>query len=184
MLRCDDVYFFDFLHESGGGIVSGFLHGYIQTLVYSAAFCFVALAVTPDGIGKKAVGIVCAAAMIIAVISPIASIDMSDYSKSLSEYKLAAQKYAESGKQDSEILNRMYIQDKCRAYILDKAKKVGADVTEANVTAEWSNDGFWYPVKCEIKSDCTDDARAKLAGYIEAELGISKDNQKWCKTNE
>lgn len=164
--------------------MSEFVHNYIQTLVYSAVFCFVALALTPEGSGKKAVGIACAAAMMIAVISPVVSIDLSDYSKTLAEYKHKAEEYADSGKEESENLNRLYIQDKCRTYILDKAKKMGAAIDEITVTAEWSTDGFWYPVSCEIRYGCSDAQRAELESFIGAQLGISKDEQKWCKTNE
>ncbi len=164
--------------------MSEFVHNYIQTLVCSAVFCFLALALTPEGSGKKAVGIACAAAMMIAVISPIVSIDLSDYSKTLTEYKLKAEEYADSGKTESENLNRLYIQDKCRAYILDKAKEMGADIDDVTVSAEWSTDGFWYPVSCEISYSCNDAQRAELEAFIGAQLGIGKDDQKWCKTNE
>ena len=164
--------------------MSDFVHNYIQTLVYSAVFCFLALALTPEGSGKKAVGIACAAAMMIAVISPVVSIDLGDYSKTLTEYKLKAEEYAGNGKTESENLNRLHIQDRCQAYILDKAKEIGADISEITVTAEWSSDGFWYPVSCEIRYGCSDRQRAELEAFIGAQLGISKDEQKWCKTNE
>ncbi len=164
--------------------MSEFVHNYIQTLVYSAVFCFLAMALTPEGSGKKAVGIACAAAMMIAVISPAVSIDLSGYSKTLTEYKLKAEEYANSGREDSENLNRLYIQDKCQAYILDKAKEIGAYISEVTVTAEWSTDGFWYPASCEIRYGCTDVQRAELEAFIVAKFGISKDEQKWCKTNE
>ena len=164
--------------------MSEFVHNYIQTLVCSAVFCFLALALTPEGNGKKAVGIACAAAMMIAVISPVVSIDLSDYSKTLAEYKVKAEEYADSGVKESENLNRLYIQNRCQAYILDKAKNIGADIADASVTAEWSTDGFWYPVSCEIEYGCTEAQRAKLESFIGAELGIIKENQKWCKTNE
>ena len=164
--------------------MSEFVHNYIQTLVYFAVFCFLALALTPEGSGKKAVGIACAAAMMIAIISPVVSIDLSDYSKTLTEYKLKDEEYADSGKIESENLNRLYIQDKCGAYILDKAKEMGADISEVAVTAEWSTDGFWYPVSCEVRYGCTEAQRAELEAFIGAQLGISKDEQKWCKTNE
>lgn len=164
--------------------MSEFVHNYIQTLVYSAVFCFLAMALTPEGSGKKAVGIACAAAMMIAVISPAVSIDLSDYSKTLTEYKLKAEEYANSGKIESENLNRLYIQDKCQAYILDKAKEMGADIEDVTVTAEWSTDGFWYPASCEIWYCCTDVQRAELETLIGTQLGISKDEQKWCKINE
>lgn len=184
MLRSDDVYLPDFVYEGGGGVMSEFVHNYIQTLVYSAVFCFLAMALTPEGSGKKAVGIACAAAMMIAVISPVVTIDLSDYSKMLTEYKLKAEEYADSGRENSENLNRLYIQDKCQAYILDKAEEIGAYISEVTVTAEWSIDGYWYPVSCEIRYDSTDGQRAELETLIGTQLGISKDEQKWCKTNE
>ena len=86
--------------------MSTLIHGYIQTLIFSAVFCFLALVRTPDGNGKKAVGIACAAVMMIATISPIKSIDLSDYSRTVYEYKTMAQEYANSGKANSENLNR------------------------------------------------------------------------------
>lgn len=125
--------------------MSEFVHNYIQTLVYSSVFCFLAMVLTPEGSGKKAVGIACAAAMMIAVISPAVSIDLSDYSKTLTEYKLKAEEYANSGKIESENLNRLYIQDKCQAYILDKAKEMGADIEDVTVTAEWSTTASGTP---------------------------------------
>lgn len=164
--------------------MSTLIHGYIQTLIFSAVFCFLTLALTPDGNGKKAVGIACAAVMMIATISPLKSIDLSDYSKTVFEYKTMAQEYANSGKANSENLNRLYIQEQCQAYILDKAEKLGAEVQEAKVTAEWSNDGFWYPVSCEVRHSCSGNQQKELEAYIEAELGISNENQEWYKTNE
>lgn len=159
--------------------MSEFVHNYIQTLVCSAVFCFLALALTPEGSGKKAVGIACAAAMMIAVISPIVSIDLSDYSKTLTEYKLKAEEYADSGKTESENLNRLYIQDKCRAYILDKADETGTELAEVTVTAEWSNDGYWYPHEVRIVSGADENQRARLSDCIQTQLGISVENQDW-----
>ena len=67
---------------------------------------------------------------------------------------------------------------------MDEAKEMGADIDEVKVSAEWSNDGFWYPVSCEISYRCNDAKRAELEALIGAQLGISKEEQKWCKTNE
>ena len=67
---------------------------------------------------------------------------------------------------------------------MDEAKEMGADIDEVKVSAEWSTDGFWYPVSCEISYRCNDAKRAELEAFIGAQLGISKEEQKWCKTNE
>lgn len=69
-------------------------------------------------------------------------------------------------------------------YIGQNAEEIGAYISEVTVTAEWSIDGYWYPVSCEIRYDSTDGQRAELETLIGTQLGISKDEQKWCKTNE
>ena len=164
--------------------MSQFLHNYIQIIISAALLCSLALIITPDGRAKKAVGIVCAVSMITALISPLVKLDFSEYSEAVAGYKISAQKYADNGIENRENLNRLYIQEQCQAYILDKADYLGADVSAVKVTAEWSNDGYWYPVSADINHDCSDADRKKLESQIEAELGISRDNQNWSKANE
>lgn len=161
-----------------------FLHNYILTLISTAFLCSIALILTPEGRAKKAVTVVCGITMITAIILPLAKIDFTDYSKSLAGYRINAQKYADNGNENRENLNRLYIEEQCQAYILDKAEFYGVDVLSASVSAEWSTDGYWYPVSATIDCNCTSAEKSKLEAMIEADLGIDRDNQEWSRANE
>lgn len=164
--------------------MGNFLHNYILTLICTAFLCSIALILTPDSRAKKAVAVVCGITMITAIILPLVKIDFSEYSKSLAGYRINAQKYADNGSENRENLNRLYIEEQCQAYILDKAEFYGIDVSSASVIAEWSNDGYWYPVSAKIQCNCSDTEKSKLEAMIEADLGIDRDNQEWSCANE
>lgn len=161
-----------------------FLSGYMHKLIASALICTLALMLTPKGRVKKAVTFVCGAVMLAAVIAPITGLDFDEYSKALTEYKLKAEEYSGSGSENLKNLNRIYIQDSCRAYILDKAKSEGICVISASVEVKWSDEGFWYPVKADIESSCSGEDMKRLSAYIEAELGISREKQNWSNSYE
>lgn len=152
-----------------------FISQYLLKLIASAFICSIALMLSPKGKTQKAVAFVCAAVMLSAALSPISELDFSEYSRALTQYKLKAAELSEEGQEDSKNLSRTYIQDRCSAYILDKAKSMGISVTEVKVHAEWSKEGFWYPIEVELKGTYN----AALSSYIESELGIARKMQSW-----
>ncbi len=164
--------------------MNSFLRDYILSLICTAFLCSLALILVPKSRAKAAVSVVCAVTMITAIILPITQIDFTAYSQSLAQYRSRAEKYANNGEEDRENLNRLYIEEQCQAYILDKAENACVDISSVYVSTEWSNDGYWYPVSAQIESNCSDAEKSRLEKLIEADLGISKDNQKWSSTNE
>lgn len=152
---------------------------WVSSLIFAAAFSMLMLAITPEGMTRKALSFVCSIVCISVLIAPAADIDLDDYSRELSKYSLEAQRLTDSAFDEKEKLNRLYIEDECRAYILDKAKVLGAEVDDARVAVEWSTDGFWYPVSAEAYGSCTKTQKDELSRLIEAELGIASAQQKW-----
>lgn len=150
-----------------------------RSAIFTAAFCAVVLALTPEGRVRKATELVCALVCIFAVLSPIIKIDFSEYSQSLSRYRTDAERLTAQAEDESENLNRLYIEDKCAAYILDKAKLLGAKIESCAVELAWSRDGCWYPVSASICGTYTAQQKQMLSDCIEAELGISCAEQKW-----
>ena len=157
---------------------------YLLGLICLSVICFIALTLTPEGTPKKAVKLICAAAMLTAVIGPIRDFDFAAYSETVSKYKLDAEKYSDEGKENSLNLNRIYIQEQCEAYILDKAEMQNADIVSVSVEAEWSTNGYFYPVSAEISHRCSSEDKKKLTGIIEAELGIAEEDQHWRNADE
>ena len=152
---------------------------WLHAVIYTGIVCSIAMLLTPEGRVKKALAIICAVVMCAAVASPIAKLDFDAYSKAMARYELDAEKYIGKGEDYSKNLNRSIIEDKCRAYILDKADEIGAELSEVTVTAQWSSDGYWYPHEAEIVSSAADDQKSRLSDYIKTQLGISISDQNW-----
>ena len=78
----------------------------------------------------------------------------------------------------SERLQRTVIESELRAYILDKAAQCGVSLADAQVTLQWSTDGYWYPYAVRlVTAGATENSR--LAQTIEADLGIPRARQEW-----
>ena len=60
---------------------------------------------------------------------------------------------------------------------MDKATQLGLDGLWAEVTARWSDEGFWYPWEARLGGP--ESGRAELERLIEAELGIPAERQSW-----
>lgn len=157
--------------------MSSFIHTWTGSMIYTAALCAILIALTPEGKVKEIVKLMCGIAVTAAIISPIAKPDMTSYSSYLAKYRLEAEKITQSASEENKNLNRSYIEERCEAYILDKAESYGAVINSVKVRAEWSTEGFWYPAWAELDSDA--EAKEKLSGIIEAELGIARDDQRW-----
>ena len=152
---------------------------WLHAVIYTGIICSTALLLTPEGRVKKALSIICAVAMCAAIASPISELDFDAYSKALARCRSDAEKYTSRGEQYSKNLNRTIIEDECRAYILDKAEEMGAELSEVTVTALWSTDGYWYPHEVRIVSSANNAQREKLSDCIRTQLGISLDDQDW-----
>lgn len=155
------------------------IHQLLQTVTYTGIVCSLAYMITPAGRVKRALTILCGIVMCIAVVSPIAQLDMHAYSKALTQYKIDADEIAGQGEEYSKNLNRTIIQDECRAYILDKAAEQGAELSEVEVLAQWSNEGYWYPYEVSISAQLPPSSRARLEDEIQTQLGIGIDHQIW-----
>ena len=155
------------------------LRTWLNAVIYTGVICGIALVITPGGRVKKALTILCGAAMCVAFISPLAGIDLNSYSETLAGFKLEAESFAAQGESYSKNLNRTIIEDECEAYILDKAENLGVQRDEVEILAVWSDEGYWYPSEAAITGSVSQAQRERMSSCIEAELGISRDNQQW-----
>ncbi len=150
---------------------------WVRGLVGAAALCAIALALCPAGRVRRVLNLVCGAVMAVSLLAPVVSFDFAEYSSALAKYSETALDSSADGKIAAERLNRAIIQDECAAYILDKADALGVAVIQAEVRAEWSEEGYWFPSECSIVA--TDPANSALQNAIEAELGIPPERQTW-----
>ena len=83
----------------------------------------------------------------------------------------------------SERLQRTVIESEMRTYILDKAAQCGAALDDAQVTLQWSTDGYWYPQSVRLVTSGPAAENSRLAQIIEAELGVPRTRQEWSSTS-
>lgn len=155
------------------------LHPWIVSIICTAVLCAVAISLTPKGRVLSALKLVCGLVMVFAIVSPLKQLDFSEYSKYMAKYEDRAAELSSSGNEYGDKMNRTIIEDKCAAYILDKAESYGAELSSVSVAAEWSMDGYWYPISCNIAYSCSDDLKESISSSVEAELGIAKERQTW-----
>lgn len=159
--------------------MSELFNQWLHAVIYTGIVCSTALLLTPDGRVKKALAIICAVAMCASIASPLSELDFDAYSRAMANYKLDAERYTRQGEDYSKNLNRTIIEDECRAYILDKANELGAELKTVEVLASWSDNGYWYPTEVKICARLTPQQKQVLTDYIETQLGVGSNEQEW-----
>ncbi len=156
------------------------LRQWILTLAATGLICGAAKALSPGGTVKKAVDVVCGFAMLAAVLGIFGDVEALGLSRYAAKYGLEAETSADAAVDAARAQTRTIIEDRCEAYILDKARLLGLTPGDIEVTARWSEEGFWYPVEVRLKSR----EDPELAYVMESELGILRENQIWSAEDE
>ena len=175
-LLCDNAVHFIYGGDKGG---DGMMSGVIREICALSILCGVAMSITPEGGVKRVMGILSSAVLLIAILTPVRQFDFESYALELAKYKNSEAALSARGEDINERLNRLVIEDEYQAYIMDKARKTGIEVKEADVEVQWSTEGVWVPYSAEIISDAPPEMRGKLTEAIRSELGIPEERVTW-----
>lgn len=155
------------------------MDGMIRELCMLSIFCGAAMSITPEGTVKRVSAILCTAAMLICVLSPFKTLDMDVYARMKARYRESEARLSADAEELRARLDRLVIEEECRAYIMDKAADIGLALSEASVAARWSSDGTWLPHGVKLSAENDRAKRAALEDILAAELGISKERIEW-----
>lgn len=151
----------------------------VRLLCMLSAFCALATQLCPEGREKRVLGFVCSVVLLSALFR---SVRQPDWDSLALEAALLHQR-EEAFLQDvgdlGRELQRTVIEEKCEAYIRNRAGQIQIDLEEAAVTAQWSLEGIWVPHSAVLFGDVGERERAQLAAILEAELGIPRSRQEW-----
>ncbi len=136
-------------------------------------------AVTPEGQGRRAVKLVCAAVLFYTLLSSLPLIDTEAFSFDLDAYREEGLRLAEAGQQQTYAETRLVIQQRCEAYILDKARTLGIKSCSCVVTVVWDGEANWSPDNCLISAVCSEVQKNELSRWIQDSLGIPQGGQEW-----
>lgn len=151
----------------------------IRALCVVSVLCGAALSITPDGGAKKIAELLCASIMVIALLSPIKSLNFDDYALQSAKLRQAEQEIISGAANAEERLNRLVIEKECTSYIENKAKELGISEINTAIEMRWDLDGLWVPWAVEIKSGCSETERDALSAIIKSDLGIPHERQRW-----
>ena len=154
------------------------VRGYLLRLTAGAFLSAGLLALIPKGTSKKAAAVLCGLVMLLLALTPLAQLDYDALSEAISRLELEKEE-ARTGIEirNQELVARI-ISGRVQAYILDKAAQCGVSLADAQVTLQWSTDGYWYPYSVRlVTSGAAENSR--LAQTVEADLGIPRTRQEW-----
>jgi len=152
-----------------------FLRSWVLGLTGAALLCAAAEKLTPKGRVRSIVHLLGGVILSAALFAPLLEAVPEDYGLNLALYRESAAAVSASGEEIARTLDRRIIEEQTEAYILDKARSLGAEIGGAKVTLEWSTEGLWYPVAADLDGPY----HGGLSGILEAELGIPASRQSW-----
>ena len=114
--------------------------------------------------------------MIFCFVSPWVDMQIGDISGFFGDVSVSADSAVASGEKDAQDALQAIIKSKTEAYILDKAKSFGAELS-----VEVRVDGSELPVPCTvlIKGSISPYGKKQLSSIIADELGVALEDQLW-----
>lgn len=128
---------------------------------------------------QRAVRLLCGTAMAVLVLSKVIGFDYAGYAAALAKSDSYGLWAPESAEERGHQLNRRLIEDRCRAYILDKAASLDVGLSDAEVTLTWSTDGYWYPTAATLTGIQGQGKREALEQILERDFGIPAEQVMW-----
>ena len=139
----------------------------------------VLLTLMPEGKGRSMASLCATASLVTMFLSFVMTINWEGYSLTLAQTRDAAAVIESNAEESRNRLSRLVIEQECEEYIMDKATDLGLKLEHVEISASWKKEGVWVPEKAVITSERNAEAEAKLASWVEAELGIEASRQEW-----
>lgn len=148
---------------------------WILSVTVSAIVIAAAEALMPEGSVKKAGRLTGGLILVLGVMQPLVSMDYGDLYDMVNTLPVGAVTRQEA---DAAAYDPMkgIIEQELATYIVDKAAELGASCTAVVVCAQ-GEDHVPVPQRTTVSGPLTEAQKAALSGYVEAELGVGRENQ-------
>ena len=153
------------------------MRGYlIQVIAAGILCCIVRQLLGSKGAIGLAVKLLSGVFMALVIVAPILDVRIDAFLDDFDQLKNDGLYAAQNGDDSAKEAMGEIIIDKTQAYILDKAKSLGAEVT---VRLELTDQTPPVPSGVEITGKVSPYTKQVLSEYLETELGICKEAQVW-----
>jgi len=147
---------------------------YVLSVVTVALACSIVLQILPDSGRKELLHIVCGVILTMVILRPVSDLRPEDLGDLLQYENVSAEPYLAAGESTASEVKKQYITNACEAYILNKAKAMGAEIVPAITLDEEC-----LPVSAEIHGTADPQLREALERILMVDMGITKENQRW-----
>lgn len=164
--------------------MTGVLESWVRAIAGTALICAIAFALTPKGKVKSVLKLICGILIICAIVNPVMKKNLPNMSMDMSKYREKADEITNNASETKNSLSRTIIEDKLKAYILDKAKSYNAKLDSVSVSVKWGDEECWYPYEVSISANIGQKEKGLISNAIEADLGIPKVRQYWSENEK
>ena len=145
--------------------------------MYLSSICYPLQQPLTSGKWKKISGLLGSIILILAIVSPIFSLDTDDLTRSISKFLLETEMEQTGIEINSRELQSMLIKENIQTYIQDRAMAMGIKL---QVDVRMRDDGqFPIPDFVALHGAISTDEKEKMIRFISGDLGIPEDKQEW-----
>lgn len=152
---------------------------YVLSIITCAFICGILSQIISDTKRKALMRLVFGTVLAIFLLRPFSDINIENVLERSLLDQTAANLFIAEGEKTAAEAKTEYIKASCEAYILDKAAKLGTEVS-----AEIFLDHNLMPTFAEIEGALTPDLQMQLQTILTDDLGIPKENQSWIWNQE
>lgn len=150
---------------------------YLISVAAAAMLLSLVQSILPKGPVRRVAGFVGGLLVVLAVLSPVVSVDHDTLAQSIGQLQVETQAIEAGAIRANRELLSDIIKQRCETYIWDKANELGADL-EVSVTLS-QDDEYPYPVSVVLTGSVTPEQRLRLTENISRDMGISSRQQEW-----
>lgn len=153
------------------------IRNYVLRVVAAAIVCGISGSIVKEKTATgKMLNLISGILMAVTILSPLASISFQNISNFYADISADADSYISEGTIASKQEIAGIIKSQTEAYILDKANNLGLQIS---VEVELDDGNYSIPCGVEITGAISPYAKGVLGTYMQEQLGIPKENQKW-----
>lgn len=151
------------------------IRSWLVGITCAAMIVALAESLSPAGAVHKVGQLTGGLVLLLAILRPVATLDMGDLSGILAQYRVEAAGYSTLLDDENERLTKAIIEEETGAYILDKAAALG--IEDCTVTVAVADGEQPVPEAVTVMGSLTESQRRALSRQIEADLAIPEDRQ-------
>ncbi len=159
------------------------LKTWLLSVAAAALVASIAAALSPDGAPKKVAKFSGGLLLLLALLSPLRTVDDRDLADFTAKYTVQAAEAVKAQTAEDKELVKSIIEEESAAYIWDKAAALGVAPCQVEVTCRITEEGFPALEQVTVQGTGEDGAWSALSEAITADFSLGKEAQRFERTD-